>query len=96
MRCAPTPLRTSRIAACSARIRDPPDGRADPREGKTLSRTAASRADLMQAIADADDRLEPGADEPVTRYAEVLATVPAAPAARPAAVAAVPRAPAAR
>ncbi len=65
------------------------------REGKTLSRTAASRADLMQAIADADDRLEPGADEPVTRYAEVLATIPAAPLARPAAVATAPKTPAA-
>jgi hypothetical protein len=35
-------------------------------------------------------------DEPVTRYAEVLATIPAAPVARPAAVAAVPKVPATR
>jgi serine protease Do len=64
-------------------------------EGKTLSRTAAARADLLQAMADAGERLGPGADEAVTRYAEVLATVPAAPLARPAAVATAPKTPAA-
>jgi S1-C subfamily serine protease len=73
------------------------------REGKTLSRTAASRADLLQAISEAGDRLGPGADEPLTRFAEVLAqptvAVPAAVAAGPrppAAVAAGPRPPTAR
>jgi serine protease Do len=66
------------------------------RQAKTLSRTAASRADLLQAMAEAGDRLGPSVDEPVTRYAEVLATIPAAPVARPAAVAAVPKVPATR
>jgi serine protease Do len=53
------------------------------REGKTLSRTAAARGDLLQAIADAGERLGPNADDPVTHFAELLA--PAAAAARPAA-----------
>ncbi len=43
------------------------------REGKTLARTAASRADLLQAITDAGERLGPGVDEVVTRFAELLA-----------------------
>ena len=65
------------------------------REAKTLSRTAASRADLLQAMIDAGERLGPGVDEPVTRYVEILATVPAA-VVRPAEVAAAPKTPAAR
>jgi S1-C subfamily serine protease len=43
------------------------------REGKTLSRTAATRIDLLQALTDAGERLGPGGDEPVTPYAEVTA-----------------------
>jgi len=46
------------------------------REAKTLSRTAASRADLVQAIAEAGDRWGPGADEPVTHFAELPAPPP--------------------
>jgi len=63
------------------------------REGKTLARTATSRGDLLQAIADAGDRLGPNVEEPVTRYAELLAqpTV-ASPVVRPPpAVAAAPK-----
>ncbi len=47
------------------------------RESKTLSRTAASRGDLLQAITDAGERLGPSGDDAVTRYAEVLALPPA-------------------
>ena len=43
------------------------------REGKTLARTAASRADLLQAITDAGERLGPGVDEEGTRFAELFA-----------------------
>jgi len=43
------------------------------RDGKTLARTAASRADLLQAIVDAGERLGPGVEETGTRFAELLA-----------------------
>ncbi len=43
------------------------------REGKTLSRTAASRADLLQAITEAGERLGPSPDDQVTHFAQLLA-----------------------
>jgi hypothetical protein len=42
------------------------------RTGKSLARTAASRIDLLQALADAGERFGPAYGDPVTHLAEIL------------------------
>jgi hypothetical protein len=47
------------------------------RAGKVLARTAASRAELLQALSDAGERFGPAHGDPVTHLAEILAPPPA-------------------
>jgi serine protease Do len=46
------------------------------RESKSLTRTAVSRADLLQSLVEAGERLAPAGDDPVTHFAELAPGLP--------------------